>query len=144
MAGQMRESDRRKAKKRGITIGPHAKPRATVLGSWSAVGASSPCPSKAGTGYTLRSKLAENVAPDRPSTPTTTRATTVSGASFTHHTINHTGRVYVVVRSTRRPSRGSSRCSETACGASTNRLGEVAAGYLNEYRWRYNRRETGA
>jgi hypothetical protein len=30
--GKMRESDKRKARERGVTVGPYAKPRATVMG----------------------------------------------------------------------------------------------------------------
>ena len=102
-----------------------AKKRASSWVSWSAADASSHYTVGAGTADTLRRYVAARRA--RSSTPTTTRLQR-RRAVYTHHRINHSGRVYVEATSTPRPSRGSSRCSRTASGASTTPSRQVASG----------------
>lgn len=117
--GRMRQSDKRKAVERGVTIGPHAKKRETVFAVVQRGGRVVAMHVPSRYGHTLRKNLLRHVEPGSTVYPTTTPATT--GSTTRTRTTRSTTPAASMPRgtSTRRPSRASSRCSRTACAAST-------------------------
>src|SRR4051812_39461281 len=86
--GKMRQSDRRKAAAKGVTIGPHAKARATVFGIVERGGRVVAMQVPSRYGYTLRFTLANKVEPGTTVYTDDYSGYNGIGRTYTHHTIN--------------------------------------------------------
>jgi transposase-like protein len=142
--GKMRQSDRRKARERGVTVGPHAKPRATVMGFVERGGRVVAMQVPSRYGYTLRSNVAKTV--EKGSVVYTDDYAGYSGVEqhYTHHRINHSGRVYVDGHVHTQTIEGFfSLFKNGVRGVYHSVSAKWLQGYLNEYVWRYNRRGNG-
>ncbi|MBA3841542.1 MAG: IS1595 family transposase [Actinobacteria bacterium] len=142
--GKMRHSDRRKAAERGMKHGPHVKPRATVMGFVERGGRVVAMQVPSRYGYTLRSNVAKTVA--KGSTIYTDDYSGYSGVeqAYTHHRINHSLRVYVDGHVHTQTIEGFfSLFKNGVRGVYHSVSVKWLQGYLNEYTWRYNRRDSG-
>jgi transposase len=142
--GKMRESDRRKARERGITVGPHAKPRATVFAIVERGGRVVAMTVPSRYGYTLRTNLRQMVEPG--SVVYTDDYAGYSGVEreYTHHRINHSGRIYAEGHVHTQTIEGFfSLFKNGVRGVYHSVSVKWLQGYLNEYTWRYNRRDNG-
>src|SRR5256714_4411256 len=94
--GKMRESERKRkiASKDAVQIGPHAKKRETVFGIVERGGRVVALHVPSRYGHTLRKNLLQHVEPG--TTVYTDDYVGYNGIDFTytHHTINHSGRIY--------------------------------------------------
>jgi transposase len=140
----MRQSDKRKAAERGVTIGPHAKRRETVMGFVERGGRVVAMHVPSRYGYTLRTNVAAKV--EQGSTVYTDDYAGYSGVErfYTHHRINHSGRVYVDGHVHTQTIEGFfSLFKNGVRGVYHSVSAKWLQGYLNEYVWRYNRRDKG-
>jgi transposase-like protein len=142
--GRMRQSDRRKAEKRGVQIGPHAKKRETVFGIVERGGRVVAMHVPSRYGYTLRSNLAKTV--EAGSVIYTDDYAGYSGVeqAYTHHRINHSGRIYAEGHIHTQTIEGFFSLFKNGIrGVYHSVSSKWLQGYLNEYTWRYNRRDNG-
>jgi transposase len=142
--GRMRQSDRRKAAERGVTIGPHAKRRETVFAIVERGGRVIAMHVPSRYGYTLRSNLRQRVEPG--STVYTDDYTGYSGINqaYEHHSINHSGRIYAEGHVHTQTIEGFfSLFKNGVRGVYHSVSPKWLQSYLNEYTWRYNRRDNG-
>jgi transposase-like protein len=142
--GKMRQSDRRKAKERGVTIGPQAKTRATVFAVVERGGRVVAMQVPSRYGFTLRTKLREVVEPG--SVVYTDDYAGYSGVerTYQHHRINHSGRIYAEGHVHTQTIEGFfSLFKNGVRGVYHSVSPKWLQGYLNEYTWRYNRRDSG-
>jgi transposase len=142
IGGKMRESDRRKAKARGVEIGPHAKKREVVFGMVERGGRVVALTVASRYGHTLRTNLRRHV--DVGSTVYTDDYAGYSGVErrYRHHRINHGGRIYVDGHIHTQAIEGFfSLVKNGIRGVYHSVSPRWLQGYLNEYAWRYNHRD---
>ncbi len=143
--GKLRESDRRRARAEGRAAnGPHVKPRATVFAIVERGGRVVAMQVPSRYGYTLRSTLRQRVEPG--STVYTDDYAGYSGVEreYTHHRINHSGRIYADGHVHTQTIEGFfSLFKNGVRGVYHSVSVKWLQGYLNEYTWRYNRRDNG-
>jgi transposase len=142
--GKMRHSDRRKARERGVTVGPHAKARATVFAVVERGGRVVAMQVPSRYGFTLRTNLRELVEPG--STVYTDDYSGYNGVerTYQHHRINHSGRIYAEGHVHTQTIEGFfSLFKNGVRGVYHSVSPKWLQGYLNEYTWRYNRRDNG-
>jgi transposase len=142
--GKMRQSDRRKAAQRGVTVGPQAKQRATVFAIVERGGRVVAMQVPSRYGFTLRAKLREVVEPG--SVVYTDDYAGYNGVerTYKHHRINHTGRIYAEGHVHTQTIEGFfSLFKNGVRGVYHSVSHKWLQGYLNEYTWRYNRRDNG-
>jgi len=141
--GKLRESDRRRARAEGRAAnGPHVKPRETVFAIVERGGRVVAMHVPSRWGYTLRSKLAERVEPG--ATVYTDDYVGYSGVErfYTHHRINHSGRIYADGHVHTQTIEGFFSLFKNGIrGVYHSVSAKWLQGYLNEYTWRYNRRD---
>jgi transposase len=140
--GKMRQSEKRRAAERGVTIGPHAKRRETVMGFVERGGRVVAMHVPSRYGYTLRTNVAKTV--DAGSIVYTDDYAGYSGVErfYTHHRINHSGRIYVDGHVHTQTIEGFfSLFKNGVRGVYHSVSPKWLQGYLNEYTWRYNRRD---
>jgi transposase len=140
----MRQSDRRKAAQRGVTVGPQAKQRATVFAIVERGGRVVAMQVPSRYGFTLRAKLREVVEPG--SVVYTDDYAGYNGVerTYKHHRINHTGRIYAEGHVHTQTIEGFfSLFKNGVRGVYHSVSHKWLQGYLNEYTWRYNRRDNG-
>jgi transposase-like protein len=136
IGGKMRESDRRAAKARGVTIGPHAKKRETVFAMVERGGRVRAIHVPSRYGYTLRSALRANIVPA--STVYTDDYTGYNGIDrlYSHSRINHSHRVYVDGAVHTQTIEGFfSLVKNGIRGVYHVTSAKWLQGYLNEYAW---------
>ena len=144
--GKLRETERRRkvATKDAVQIGPYAKKRETVFGVVERGGRVVAMHVPSRWGYTLRSNLRARVEPG--STVYTDDFVGYDGieAAYTHHKINHSARIYAVGRVHTQTIEGFfSLFKNGVRGVYHSVSPKYLQGYLNEYVWRYNRRDNG-
>ncbi|HZO98644.1 MAG TPA: IS1595 family transposase [Gaiellaceae bacterium] len=140
--GKMRASDRRKAAAKGVTIGPHAKPRATVFGIVERGGRVVTMVVPSRYDYTLRSNLRQRVGPG--ASVYTDDYSGYNGLRqiYTHHTINHTGRIYAEGHVHTQTIEGFFSLFKNGVRGVYHPVSvKWLEGYLNEHAWRYNHRD---
>jgi transposase-like protein len=144
IGGKLRESERRRLNPDGKSSGPYVKKRETVFGMVERGGRAKATIVPSRYGYTLRSQIREGV--ELGSTIYTDDYYGYNGVElvYAHHRINHSARVYV-------SGDIHTQTIEGFFGLVKNGLRGVyhsvsakwLQGYLNEYAWRYNRRDNG-
>jgi transposase len=143
--GKLRESDRRKARAEGrADKGQYVKPRATVFAIVERGGRVVAMHLPSRYGHTLRANLRERVEPgsvvytdDYPGYDGINRV-------YTHRTINHTARIYAEGGTHTQTIEGFfSLFKNGVRGVYHSVSPKYLQGYLNEYTWRYNRRDNG-
>jgi transposase-like protein len=143
--GKLRESERRQARAEGrAKYGPHVKPKATVFAVVERGGRVVAMHVESRWGYTLRSNLAKNVV--KGSTVYTDDYAGYSGVeqAYNHHRINHSRRIYVDGHVHTQTIEGFfSLFKNGVRGVYHSVSAKWLQGYLNEYVWRYNRRDNG-
>ena len=142
VGGKMRQSDRRKAELRGVTIGPHAKKREVVFGMVERGGRVVALTVPSRYGYTLRQNLSRHV--DRGSTVYTDDFSGYSGVerAYSHRRINHGDQVYVDGDTHTQTIEGFfSLVKNGIRGVYHSVSPKWLQSYLNEYAWRYNHRD---
>lgn len=142
IGGKMRESDRRYAATTGVTIGPHAKKRETVMGIVERGGKVRAFHVPSRYGHTLRSTIRKHVDPG--SVVYTDDYAGYSGIerAYEHHSINHSHRVYVDGHVHTQTIEGFfSLVKNGIRGVYHVTSAKWLQGYLNEYAWRYNHRD---
>src|SRR3954447_19482528 len=92
--GRMRQSDKRKAAERGVTIGPQAKRRETVFAVVERGGRVVAMHVPSRYGFTLRSNLRKRVEPGSVVYTDDYKGYYGVEREYTHRTINHTARIY--------------------------------------------------
>lgn len=138
------QSDKAKAAKAGVRIGPYAKPRATVFAIVERGGRVVVMTVPRRYGYTLRSTLRDRVEPG-----STVYTDDYAGYSdvereYTHYRINHSGRIYADGHVHTQTIEGFfSLFKNGVRGVYHSVSVKWLQGYLNEYTWRYNRRDNG-
>jgi transposase-like protein len=142
--GKMRQSDRIRAAERGVTQGPQAKHRETVFAIVERGGRVVAMHIPSRYGYTLRSNLRNRVEPG--SIVYTDDYAGYSGVeqAYTHHRINHSGRIYADGHIHTQTIEGFfSLFKNGVRGVYHSVSAKWLQSYLNEYTWRYNRRDNG-
>jgi transposase len=144
--GKMRESERKRkiANKDAVQIGPHAKKRETVFAIVERGGRVVAMHVPSRYGHTLRKNLLQHVEPG--ATVYTDDYAGYNGIDFTytHHTINHSGRIYAEGHVHTQTIEGFfSLFKNGVRGVYHSVSPKWLQGYLNEYTWRYNRRDNG-
>lgn len=143
IGGKMRESEKRKADREGVTkFGPYRKQREVVFGVVERGGRVVAMTVSSRYGYTLRTRLRQTVEPG--STVYTDDYSGYRGVerAYTHYSINHSARIYV-------EGHVHTQAIEGFFGLVKNGIRGVyhsvskkwLQGYLNEYAWRYNHRD---
>ncbi len=145
VGGKMRESDRRRvAREGGPRNGPHVKKREVVFAIVERGGRVVAMTVPSRYGHTLRKNVVQRVEPG--STLYTDDYAGYNGLDFTysHHTINHSARLYVDGHIHTQTIEGFfSLFKNGVRGVYHSVSPKWLQGYLNEYTWRYNRRDSG-
>jgi transposase len=142
IGGNLRQSDRRKAREEGRSpIGQYVKKRTSVFAMVERGGKVRAVVVPSRYGYTLRANIAEHVLPD--SIVYTDDYTGYTGIDrqYTHRRINHTAKVYVSGDVHTQTIEGFFSLAKNGIrGVYHSVSAKWLQGYLNEYTWRYNRR----
>jgi transposase-like protein len=142
VGGKMRNSDRRKAQMRGVTIGPEAKKRQVVFGMVERGGRVVALTIPSRYGYTLRQNISRRV--DRGSDVYTDDYAGYSGLEqrYVHRAISHSDREYVRGDVHTQTIEGFfSLVKNGIRGVYHSVSPKWLDSYLNEYAWRYNHRD---
>jgi transposase len=142
IGGKMRESDRRKAQMRGVTIGPHAKKREVVFSCVERGGRVVAMHMPSRYGYTLRNQMRSTL--EDTAVVYTDDYGGYNGIErrWKHHRINHSARVYVQGHVHTQTVEGFfSLVKNGIRGVYHSVSPKWLQGYLNEYAWRYNHRD---
>jgi transposase len=144
IGGKMHESERRRLNPDGTASGPYVKKRETVFEMVERGGRAKAITVPSRYGYTLRSQLRGSV--DLGSTIYTDDYYGYNGVElvYKHHRINHSARVYVSGDIHTQTIEGFFGLVKNGLrGAYHSVSAKWLQGYLNEYAWRYNRRDNG-
>jgi transposase len=141
--GKMRQTDRnRVAREGGTRIGQYVKKRETVFAMVERGGRVVAMHVPSRYGYTLRSNLRQRVEPGSIVYTDDFRGYLGVEAVYDHRTINHTARVYVSGDVHTQTIEGFfSLFKNGVRGVYHSVSVKWLQGYLNEYTWRYNRRD---
>jgi transposase len=145
IGGRMRETDRRNAAREGkARIGQYVKTRESVFGIVQRGGGVRAYHVPSRYGHTLRSTIRREVRPGSVVYTDDYRGYWGIDRAYTHNTINHTHRVYVAGTVHTQTIEGFfSLVKNGIRGVYHVVSAKWLQGYLNEYAWRYNRRDTG-
>ena len=143
--GKLRESDRRKAKAAGrSTVGQYVKKRETVFAIVERGGRVVAMHVPSRYGHTLRKNIVDRVEPGSVIYTDDYPGYTGLDYTYSHHTINHTARLYAEGHVHTQTIEGFfSLFKNGVRGVYHSVSAKWLQGYLNEYTWRYNRRDNG-
>ena len=141
--GKMRQSEKNKvAREGGVRMGQYVKKRETVFAMVERGGRVVAMHAPSRYGYTLRKKLRDTVTPGSVVYTDDFKGYGGIEAAYTHHTINHSARVYVEGNVHTQTIEGFfSLFKNGVRGVYHSVSVKWLQGYLNEYVWRYNHRD---
>ena len=144
IGGKMRQSDRWRARATGgPTKGPYVKKRHTVMGLVERGGRIQAKVVPSRYGYTLRDTVANFVLPDSMVFTDDYGGYDGLARRYRHRRINHTARIYVDGIDHTQTIEGFFGLFKTGVRGAHHSVSEKwLQGYLNEWTWRYNRRES--
>ena len=142
--GKMRASESRQRAREGRPVGQYAKRRETVFAIVERGGRVVAMHVPSRYGHTLRTNLRERVEPGAVVYTDDYRGYLGVDAVYDHRTINHTARIYAEGHVHTQTIEGFfSLFKNGVRGVYHSVSAKWLQGYLNEYTWRYNRRDNG-
>jgi transposase-like protein len=142
--GKMRASESRRRAAEGRPVGQYAKKRETVFAIVERGGCVVAMHVPSRYGYTLRSNLRQRVEPGSIVYTDDFKGYYGVEREYTHRTINHTARIYAEGHVHTQTIEGFfSLFKNGVRGVYHSVSPKWLQGYLNEYTWRYNRRDNG-
>jgi transposase len=146
VGGKLREGERRALRARGIqNLGPASKPRTVVFAMVERKGSVKADVIPASRAFRVRSKLQQHVHPGSTIyTDDWTGYASLSDHGWKHRSVNHSARVYVDGLTHTQTVEGFfSLVKNGIRGVYHSVSKKWLQGYVNEYAWRYNRRDNG-
>jgi transposase len=144
VGGKLRQSDRRKAAAEGRASSPYTKKRPTVMGLVERGGRVRATVVPSRYGYTLGDTIATHVLSDSMVFTDDFGGYQGIGRRYRHRRINHSARVYVDGTTHTQTIEGFFGLFKTGVRGAHHAVSEKwLQGYLNEWVWRYNRRDNG-
>jgi transposase len=142
VGGKMRESESRQRAAEGRPTGQYAKERVTVFGMVERGGRVVAMTLPSRYGHTLREKIRSTVEPGAVVYTDDYRGYWGIDRAYTHHTIKHSARIYAQGHVHTQTIEGFfSLFKNGVRGVYHSVSPKWLQGYLNEYTWRYNRRD---
>jgi transposase len=144
IGGKMRETEKRRARAEGRHGSPYTKPRETVIGMVERKGRVIALQIPSRQGYTLTSTVREHVDAGCSLYTDDYFAYNALDVRYKRHTINHTLRIYAQGHVHTQTVEGFFALLKNGIrGVYHSVSPKYLQGYVNEYTWRYNRRDSG-